>query len=89
MNRTLIGILSLSVMGTVIVAMVQAQETADKPSRAKSVLVPKSGQDVSERRFSDDVDQSSSRRQKQLSDRLDSARDRVTQEYAGPKSVGY
>ncbi|HIA19035.1 MAG TPA: hypothetical protein EYN70_06390 [Planctomycetaceae bacterium] len=84
MNRTLIGILSLSVIGTVIVAMVQAQETADKPSRAKSVLVPKSGQDVSERRFSDDVDQSSSRRQKQLSDRLDSARDRVTQEYAGP-----
>ena len=87
MNRTLIGILSLSVIGTVIVAMVQAQDPGEAPSQAKSVLVPRSGQDVSQRRLSDDVDSSSSRRKQQLSNRLDSARDQVTREYAPPARI--
>ena len=84
MNRILIGILSLSVIGTVIVAMVQAQDPVESPAQTKSVLVPKSGQDVSQGRLTDDLDLSSSRRQTKLSNRLESARDQVTQEYASP-----
>ena len=87
MNRTLIGILSLSVIGTVIVAMVQAQDPGEAPSQAKSVLVSKSGEDVSQGRLSDDADSSSSRRKQQLSNRLDSARDQVTRDYAPPARI--
>jgi len=84
MNRILIGFLSLSVIGTVIVAMVQAQDPAESAAQTKSVLVPESGQGVSQGRLTDDLELTSSRRQEKLSNRLESARDQVAQEYASP-----
>ena len=46
MNRTLIGVLSLAVIGTAIVAIVQAQEAEPVRSETKSVLVPSNSQEA-------------------------------------------
>ena len=66
MNRTLIGVLSLAVIGTAIVAIVQAQEAESVRSETKSVLVPSSSQ-AEPVRLTDDT-KSSSRRRKPLSE---------------------
>ena len=85
MNRTLIGVLSLAVIGTAIVAIVQAQEAESVRSETKSVLVPSSSQ-AEPVRLTDDT-KSSSRRRKPLSERLEVSRDQVTQEYSATQQA--
>jgi uncharacterized repeat protein (TIGR01451 family) len=85
MNRTLIGVLSLAVIGTAIVAMVQAQEAESVRSGTKSVLVPSNSQ-AEPVRLTDDT-KSSSRRRKPLSERLEVSRDQVTQEYSATQQA--
>ena len=72
MNRTLIGVLSLTIIGVVIVAVVHAQESAEDARQTKSVLV------------TPDRQQSTSRRGRQLSERLKQSRDQITEQYAEP-----
>ncbi|MFP6619223.1 MAG: hypothetical protein VB877_07755, partial [Pirellulaceae bacterium] len=85
MNRTLIGVLSLAVIGAAIVAIVQAQEAESVRSETKSVLVPSSSQ-AEPVRLTDDA-KSSSRRRKPLSERLEVSRDQVTQEYSATQQA--
>ncbi|MCP4811093.1 MAG: DUF11 domain-containing protein [Planctomycetaceae bacterium] len=85
MNRTLIGVLSLAVIGTAIVAIVQAQEAVPVRSETKSVLVPSNSQ-TEPVRLTDDA-KTSSRRSKPISERLEVSRDQVTQEYAAAQQA--